>query len=49
MFPGLWSSRVAAALLLSSFLIPPASASAAEAGFKPLFNGRDLRGWVNVN
>ncbi len=49
MFLGLWSSRVAAALLLSSFLIPPASASAAEAGFKPLFNGRDLRGWVNVN
>lgn len=35
-------------LFLSLILLTPALAMA-EAGFRPLFNGRDLSGWVNVN
>ncbi len=31
--------------LLAAFALPVLSASAAENGFKPLFNGRDLEGW----
>ena len=34
-------------LLLVSFLIP--HSPAAEGGFKPLFNGKNLEGWHNVN
>ena len=52
MFPGFRSARVAAASSLCSILLSALSApvaSAAETAFKPLFNGRDLRGWVNVN
>jgi hypothetical protein len=30
-------------------LFPSAPARAAEDGFVPLFNGKDLKGWVNVN
>ena len=49
MFPGLRSSCVATASLLCSILVSASTASSTEPGFKPLFNGRDLRGWVNVN
>lgn len=35
--------------LLSASLPPPALAAEDEDGFRPLFNGRDLSGWVVVN
>jgi len=37
------------ALLGGALLLAKAGAAAAPAGFTPLFNGKDLRGWVNVN
>jgi len=49
MFPRLRPSCVATASLLCSFLVSASTAPSTEPGFKPLFNGRDLRGWVNVN
>ncbi|MEN9733957.1 MAG: hypothetical protein RLZ45_1952 [Verrucomicrobiota bacterium] len=55
MFPGLRSARAATLSSLCSILLSTVSvavveaAEAPDAGFKPLFNGRDLRGWVNVN
>jgi len=36
-------------VLLTVSLFPALSLCAAEDGFVPLFNGRDLSGWVNVN
>jgi Domain of Unknown Function (DUF1080) len=42
--------RAAALLLLSSLsLIPAAAVRAQEPAFTPLFNGRDLKGWFNIN
>jgi hypothetical protein len=41
---------IAALLLLSSLsLLPSASLHAQEPAFTPLFNGRDLTGWFNIN
>lgn len=37
------------ALLSLAFIAAVALAPAADDGFKPLFNGKDLAGWVNVN
>jgi hypothetical protein len=39
----------AAGLLLSLAVFVPGAEDAREDGFVPLFNGRDLTGWVNVN
>lgn len=36
-------------IIVFGFLIATAGAGAAEPGFVPLFNDRDLSGWVNVN
>jgi hypothetical protein len=36
-------------LLLTTFLFPIAAYAAEEEGFTPLFNGKDLSGWVPVN
>ena len=36
-------------ILLAASVASVASVAAEEAGFVPLFNGRDLTGWVNVN
>jgi hypothetical protein len=36
-------------VLLTIFLFPSLTLGAVEDGFVPLFNGRDLSGWVNVN
>lgn len=41
-----WPLSAALALLLLLGAVPPGHAGPA---FKPIFNGRDLRGWVNVN
>lgn len=49
MFPGLRSSRLALVPVLCSVLLSVLPALQAESEFKPIFNGRDLRGWVNVN
>jgi hypothetical protein len=42
----LWSSMSLVSLML---LAPSAVASAQEPKFTPLFNGRDLAGWFNIN
>jgi hypothetical protein len=36
-------------LVILCALVLPLAARAGDDGFKPLFNGRDLAGWVNVN
>jgi hypothetical protein len=41
--------RMISALLLSSALLLHAPAHAQEPTFTPLFNGRDLNGWFNIN
>ena len=41
--------RLRSAALVLGLLGGAIAAHPAEPGFKPLFNGRDLRGWVNVN
>src|SRR5260370_11804984 len=41
--------RWSAGLLLAVAVATPAPADEKDAGFVPLFNGRDLTGWVNVN
>src|SRR5258707_12913152 len=41
-------TRPLAAIILLIFVVSPALADDAD-GFVPLFNGRDLTGWVNVN
>jgi hypothetical protein len=38
--------RIAAALVCASVL---AAADKSAPGYKPLFNGKDLKGWINVN
>jgi hypothetical protein len=45
------SYRALGALLLPFFAIMtlPAADTKEEAGFEPMFNGKDLTGWVNVN
>jgi hypothetical protein len=40
---------LAVALALAASLFPIAAAAQAPVGFRDLFNGRDLAGWVNVN
>ena len=40
---------ISALLLSSSLLLPAAAAHAQEPAFAPLFNGRDLAGWFNIN
>jgi Domain of Unknown Function (DUF1080) len=42
---GRWAALLAAAVLLA----PAAGADDKDDGFVPLFNGKDLTGWVNVN
>jgi hypothetical protein len=39
---------VGAACLLAALILPVAGAWAQEAGWEPLFNGRDLSGWAHV-
>ncbi len=41
--------NVAALLLMSSLLLMPSALQAQEPAFTPLFNGRDLTGWFNIN
>ena len=36
-------------ILLLSLFAAPLTAQEKEEGFTPLFNGKDLSGWVNVN
>jgi len=43
----LWRSLTLASILLTATLIRPATA--ADENFRPLFNGKDLSGWVIVN
>ena len=38
-----------ATLLVAMLLALPATSVAEDGEFTPLFNGRDLSGWVNVN
>ena len=54
MFPGLRLIRLASVSLLCSPILMALTLTAlpvmaADPAFRPLFNGRDLRGWVNVN
>jgi hypothetical protein len=42
-------SVTSVALLCASLNLPATAAEAEETGFTPLFNGKDLAGWVNVN
>jgi len=54
MFPGLRLVRLASVSLLCSPILMALTlralpVMAADPAFRPLFNGRDLRGWVNVN
>lgn len=49
MIPGLRSSCLALVPILCSVLLSAVPVLHAEPDFKPIFNGRDLRGWVNVN
>ncbi|MFM7803765.1 MAG: DUF1080 domain-containing protein, partial [Verrucomicrobiota bacterium] len=41
--------RIRSAVLAAALLGWMGPATSAEAPFKPLFNGRNLDGWVNVN
>jgi hypothetical protein len=41
--------RRTAALLVTVALVAPAAAADKDDGFVPMFNGKDLTGWVNVN
>src|SRR5262245_27828678 len=41
--------RIAALLLWSAVSLSPAAARAQEPAFTPLFNGKDLTGWFNIN
>ncbi len=36
-------------ILIFALSLPTAALQAADAGFVPLFNGKDFDGWVNVN
>jgi hypothetical protein len=43
------SLAAVAGLLLAMVLVVPSPADTNDDGFVPMFNGRDLTGWVNVN